>query len=397
MKIVVFGMGYVGLSLATLLSQKNEVVGIDVVESKVKSINKRISPIKDKYIEDFFASKPLNLVCKNSLESCDVDANFFIIATPTNYNEVTNSFDTSSIETVLELLCKKEIKGTIVIKSTIPIGYTKRVSSKYPKLEILFSPEFLREGRALEDNLFPSRIIVGYQDNNDVSKAELFAESLNNCAFKQCEMILMGSTEAEAVKLFANSYLATRVAFFNELDTYAEINNLDSSKIIHGMSMDPRIGDFYNNPSFGYGGYCLPKDTKQLKAEFSNVPNNVVNAIVDANVTRGRYIASKVIEIAKTKEKHPVIGIYRLIMKAGSDNFRSSSIQNIISVLMNENIDMIIFEPSLENEDFMGIKVIKNFKDFCDKSTIIIANRKDDMLSSLSKDKLYTRDIYGQN
>lgn len=399
MKIVVVGLGYVGLSLAVLLSQHNEVKAVDVVEEKVKLINDRKSPIVDKYISEYLLKPNINVQATVNSDGLFEWADFIVIATPTNYDPDTNHFDTSSIESVLKNIVKTNSKATVVIKSTIPIGYTKRMKEEFKLSSLLFSPEFLREGKALEDNLYPSRIIVGLTDDSKelLEKAQTFGNLLNDAAINKTKVIIMKSTEAEAVKLFANTFLATRVAFFNELDTYAEINGLDAGKIIHGMCMDPRIGDFYNNPSFGYGGYCLPKDTKQLKAEFKNVPNDVIDATVAANVTRSKYIANRVIELAKAKSNKPVVGIYRLIMKADSDNFRSSSIQNIISILKEKNINMLLYEPTLKTDEFNGIKVVKDFEEFKKLTSLIIANRKDDVLKQLSDDHLFTRDIYGQN
>lgn len=397
MKVLVYGLGYVGLSLATLLAQKNDVRAVDINEERVRLVNNSLSPIKDLYIEDFLKNK-------KSIVSCSVDtddfswADFVIIATPTNYDVETNSFDTSSIEFVLENLSKHNSKSTIVIKSTIPIGYTDKVREKFSNLEILFSPEFLREGKALEDNLFPSRIIVGYcKDERLKEKAVLFGELLNSCAIEKTSVITMWSKEAEAIKLFSNTYLAVRVAYFNELDTYCELNGLNSENIIKGMCKDKRIGDFYNNPSFGYGGYCLPKDTKQLLYEFLDVPNDMIKAVVASNSTRAKFCAERIFELAKNKSNKPVIGIYRLIMKAGSDNFRSSSIQNVIEELKKIKVEIVIFEPTLRGQLFNGIKIENNFDCFEKMSTIIVANRIDKQLESVKGSKVYTRDIYKTN
>ena len=399
MKIAVIGLGYVGLSLAVLLAQNNEVKAVDIVKEKVDLVNKRQSPIVDKYISEYLLKPNLQIKATTNINGLFGWADFVIIATPTNYNPETNHFDTSSIEGVLNNFSKAKSKATIVIKSTIPIGYTLKMKKKFGLSSILFSPEFLREGKALEDNLFPSRIIVGLTDSTKEleEKALAFGNLLNNASIKKTTVIVMKSTEAEAVKLFANTYLATRVAFFNELDTYAEINGLDSSKIIHGVCSDPRIGDFYNNPSFGYGGYCLPKDTKQLKAEFKNVPNCIIDATVDANLVRCKHIANSVLDLAHHLSSTPIIGIYRLIMKADSDNFRSSSIQNVISVLEESNVRLIVYEPSLNSLCFNGLEVVNDFKKFSSMSDLIIANRKDDLLSTLPREKIYTRDIYGKN
>ena len=396
MKILVYGLGYVGLSLSTLLGQNNSVVAVDIDNKKVDLVNEGLSPIKDEFIERFLKEK--KSVVRATLTFSDFSwPDFIIVATPTNYDPISNQFDTSSVESVLEEINLHKTNATIVIKSTVPVGFTSKMCPLFPNLKILFSPEFLREGRALEDNLFPSRIIVGASNDSLIKESEVFANLLNDCAIQKTKIIIMQSTEAEAVKLFANTYLATRVAFFNELDTFAEINNLDASKIIHGICMDSRIGDFYNNPSFGYGGYCLPKDTKQLLSEFKSVPNDIIAATVRANVTRANYISETIVKKAMVKSNNPVIGIYRLIMKADSDNFRSSSIQNIIQYLQEKGIEMIVFEPGLDTKSFNGIEVIRDFDVFKNRATIIIANRKDKLLNLLPSDKLYTRDIYGQN
>jgi UDPglucose 6-dehydrogenase len=398
-KIVVVGLGYVGLSLAVLLAQHNSVIALDVVKSKVDMINKKQSPINDRYIIEYLKKPEIRIDARFDAKGAFESANFIIIATPTNYDSETNSFDTSTVENVIESIALSGSKATIVIKSTIPIGFTSKIIAKYKSLNLVFSPEFLREGKALEDNLYPSRIIIGIAKDSSklYEEAICFGDMLNEGAIKKAKVIIMKSTEAEAVKLFANTFLATRVSFFNELDTYAEINGLDSSSIIHGMCMDPRIGDFYNNPSFGYGGYCLPKDTKQLKAEFSGVPNNIVTATVEANVTRSNYCAGKILDLASKRDKNPVIGIYRLIMKADSDNFRSSATENIIKILIQSKIALLIYEPTLVQDEFYGIPVVKDFNDFANKSTIIVANRRDETLKTIDSSKIYTRDIYGNN
>lgn len=399
MKIVVVGLGYVGLSVATLLAQHNEVRAVDIVSQKVEMVRKRISPISDRYISEYLKKPEVIIDARTDCNGLYEWADYIIIATPTNYDAETNRFDTSSIEATFEEIKKRNCNATIVIKSTIPVGYTSLLKHKYNFDNVIFAPEFLREGKALEDNLYPSRIIIGLtSDNSDLKrKGEIFANLLNEGAIKKTDVIFMKSTEAESVKLFANAYLATRVAFFNELDTYAEINNLSSRNIIHGVCADPRIGDFYNNPSFGYGGYCLPKDTKQLKSEFHNIPNNIIDSIVESNATRSKYIADKIVEISRKKSDKPIVGIYRLIMKADSDNFRSSAIQNVIELLREQNIQMIIYEPTLDAMYFSDIKVIHDFNRFKEQSTIIVANRIDKLLSSLEEGKVYTRDIYGKN
>ncbi len=384
MKIAVAGTGYVGLSLATLLSQKNEVVALDVIEEKVNMINKRISPIKDEKIEEFFKNKELSLKATLDYKEAFNNAEYIIISTPTNYDEELDYFDTTSIEDVIEKVISMNIDTTMVIKSTIPVGYIKEIRKKYKIDNILFSPEFLREGKALYDNLYPSRIIVGEKSK----KAEVFANLLKEGAEKKdIPILFMDSTEAEAVKLFANTYLALRVSYFNELDTYAEVKGLNTKDIIDGVCLDPRIGTHYNNPSFGYGGYCLPKDTKQLLANYKNVPNNMIEAIVKSNDTRKKHIATMIL-----KKKPKIVGIYRLTMKSNSDNFRSSAIQDIINHLK-KKVKVIIYEPMTKDKTFNECEIISDLNEFKNKSDIIIANRINDELEDI-KDKVYTRDIY---
>lgn len=398
MKITVAGIGYVGLSLAVLLSQRNEVTALDIAEERVKSINNRISPIKDEYIEKFLSEKKLSLVATTSEEDAFRNAELIIIATPTNYDSDKNYFDTSSVESVIDKVMKLNPNAYMIIKSTIPVGFTANISKKLNTDKILFSPEFLREGKALYDNLYPSRIIVGTNDDTAETKriAEKFIELLKDGAEKEeIDVRVMSSTEAEAVKLFANTYLALRVAYFNELDTYAEMFGLNSKNIIDGVCLDPRIGDFYNNPSFGYGGYCLPKDTKQLLANYSGVPNDIIKAIVAANKTRKDYIAEKVYE--KLKENGgDTVGVFRLTMKTNSDNFRQSAIQGIIKRLKRLNVNVVIYEPTLKEADFIGCRVVSNFEEFKVSSDVIVSNRYDKSLDDVAT-KVYTRDIYGNN
>ena len=390
MKIAVAGTGYVGLSLAVLLSQNNEVCALDVIPEKVDMINNRISPIKDDEIENFLETKDLKLKATLDYKEAFKDAEYIIISTPTNYDDEKNFFDTSSVEDIIEKVISMNIDTTMIIKSTIPVGYTEKIKEKYGIDNIIFSPEFLREGKALYDNLYPSRIIVGEKSK----RAEKFAFLLKQGALKDDADIptkFMNNTEAEAVKLFSNTYLALRVSYFNELDTYAELKGLNTKDIIEGVGLDPRIGTHYNNPSFGYGGYCLPKDTKQLLANYKDVPENLIEAIVKANDTRKDHITDMIV-----RRNPNVVGVYRLTMKTNSDNFRSSAIQGVIERLKKRKLEILIYEPTLKDELFNGCKVVNNLEEFKNKVDVILANRLEDALNDV-KDKVYTRDLYSRD
>ena len=388
MKISIAGTGYVGLSLATLLSQKYEVVALDVIPEKVEKINNRISPIQDEYIEKYFIEKKLNLRATLDYQDAFEGANYIIISTPTNYDPDLNYFDTSSVEDIIKKVKSMGIDTTMVVKSTVPVGFINNMKQKYDIDNIFFSPEFLREGKALYDNLYPSRIIVGDKSES----AEIFAGLLKKCCLKKDVVIkYMNSTEAEAVKLFANSFLALRVAYFNELDTYAELKGLDTKDIIDGVCLDPRIGDYYNNPSFGFGGYCLPKDSKQLKANYKDVPENIISAIVEANQTRKDHIANMILA-----RKPKVVGVYRLTMKAGSDNFRESAIQGVMKRIKAKGIEIIIYEPTIKEDSFFNSRVIRDLDEFKKVSDVVIANRLDDSIKDI-KNKIYTRDLFARD
>lgn len=389
MNIAVAGLGYVGLSLACLLSKHNDVIAIDINENRVADINNGISPIKDAFIEAYLADRPTSLCATTDVNKAYETADYIVIATPTNYDDVTHYFDTSSIESVLDLVKKINPRAVVVIKSTIPVGYTRDISAKYPELKIIFSPEFLREGHALEDNLHPSRIVAGINKEADHEAAQAFVNLLNEGSEDaETEILVTGSTEAEAIKLFANTYLALRVSYFNELDTYAKSKGLNAREIIKGVCLDPRIGTHYNNPSFGYGGYCLPKDSKQLLANFQDVPQNLIRAIVDSNNTRKQFIADQVLAL-----QPKIVGAFRLTMKSGSDNFRQSSTLDVIERLKAGGVKVIIYEPTSSKESLLGCTVVNDIELFKSLSDVIIANRYDPILDS-ARQKVYTRDLW---
>lgn len=388
MKIAVAGTGYVGLSLSVLLAQKNSVKALDIDEKKTALINNKKSPIVDDYISKYLKTKELNLIATTDYHDALSDVDYVIVSTPTNYDSHENFFDTSNVDDIIKKVNEVNRTATIIIKSTIPVGYTENVKSRFKNNNIIFSPEFLREGKALYDNLYPSRIIVG----GESKRAKDFAQLLSECAIKKnIPMLFVSSTEAESIKLFSNTYLAMRVAFFNELDTYSEMCGLDSQNIIHGVCLDPRIGDHYNNPSFGYGGYCLPKDTKQLLANYKNVPNNLIKAIVDANSTRKQFIAHQIISL-----NPKIVGIYRLTMKSGSDNFRQSAIQDVMKKIKSKGIKVIIFEPTLTNHTFLNSTVVSDIDEFKRTSDVIVANRMSEVLKDVA-DKVYTRDLFSKD
>lgn len=395
--ITIVGTGYVGLSNAIILAQHNKVFAVDIMPEKVTLINAKKSPIVDKEIEEYLAEKPLDLTATTDAESAYKQSDIIVISTPTNYDEEKNYFDTSSVESVIEQVLRVNPSAVMIVKSTVPVGFTEEMRKKFGAENLLFSPEFLREGRALYDNLYPSRIIVGVPKDSEklVKAAHKFAELLQQGAIKEnIPTLFLNPTEAEAVKLFANTYLALRVSYFNELDSYAELNGLNSKEIIEGVCLDPRIGSHYNNPSFGYGGYCLPKDTKQLLANYENVPQNIIEAIVKANRTRKDLVSDRILE--KAEKQNPIIGIYRLIMKSGSDNFRQSAIQGVMKRLQSKGAKLVIYEPTLKDDEFFGCKVIRDFDEFVKISDVITANRMTEQLEAC-RDKVYTRDIFSRD